>query len=363
VLKPVPMSVSLRLIGYTVVLSWLALDLLVFEGPLYQRFQKAVGGVPEGLVLTEDLTPAAVVYGRVITLRELDQRLALDRLRGGQDPDLSAMHEEELAEAREVALDRLILEHTMVVKVRAREEWPDDGAVAAAVAEAETALGGAEAVARWLDRAGMSRERWESEIASELARDRYLERLVEAPAATAASDDAVLVWFAENQDLLENVPTRVRAAHWFRAALHQDPEELESAVREMYRRLVAGEIDFATACGELSDDGGTKERRGELGWIERDSERLPDGLDDDRLFRPSAMGLQEPMQSRLGWHIFLIHEVEPPRPPRLEDYEGEIRARLLSDARSELLSQVYAGLREAAILTRYPATLRLPPTQ
>lgn len=362
-LKPVPMSVSLRLIGYTLVLSWLALDLLVFEGPLFRRLQGAAGRVPEGLVLTDDLTPAAVVYGRVITLRELDQRLATDRMRGGMDVDLAAMHPAELAEAREVALNRMLLEHAMVVKVRAREEWPSDEEVAAAVAGAEQALGGADEVARWLERAGITREHWENEIAAELARDKYLERLVEGPAAQAASDEAVTLWFADNKDFLEDVPTRARAAHWFRVSLRQDPDELAAAVKETHRRLAAGEISFADACRESSDDYATRERGGELGWIERDPERLPEGLDDDRLFRPTALGLQEPIQSKLGWHIFMIHEVEPKHAPRLEQYEEEIRARLVTDARAALLAQVYAGLREAAIITRYPATLHLPATK
>ena len=358
-LKPVAPALALRLLGYTLVLSWLVLDLFVWQGPLHRRL---AGPPPDaaGLDLGGDLKPAAVVYGRVVTLREVDQRVAVDRMRGGRGGDLTALHTGELRELREVALDKIILEDTIDAKVRAREENAAPEEAREVIERAERDLGGAEQVAGRLRAAGLSREAWEELLVAEHERLAYLERLIDGPAREAVDDLVVMEWFENHKELFVSAP-RIKARHWFRVSLRRDADELRADVFETYRALVAGEISFDEACLESSDDYATRENGGSLGWIARDANRLPEGLDSDDLFAVET-GLREPMESNLGWHIFYVEESDLNPQPVFEDHRDDIRAHLVSEAREDVRRQIFRALREEAITTLYRETLDQAPT-
>ena len=91
--------------------------------------------------------------------------------------------------------------------------------------------------------------------------------------------------------------------------------------------------DFAAVAAAHSDDPGSAEAGGDLGWVEPGT--LPPAL-DVALESMQPGDVSEPVRSDFGWHVLLLRDVEQP--------EGET----FEQARERLLAEQAAADREAA---------------
>ena len=92
---------------------------------------------------------------------------------------------------------------------------------------------------------------------------------------------------------------------WARHILVKD----EAASQDVVKRLKAGE-DFATLAKELSQDTGTKDNGGDLGWFGKGQMVAPF---EEAAFKLAVGQVSDPIKSDFGYHVIQVlgHEVRP----------------------------------------------------
>jgi parvulin-like peptidyl-prolyl isomerase len=147
------------------------------------------------------------------------------------------------------------------------------------------------------------------------------------------TDAEVRAWYDEHRDDFR-VPERRRTSQIVVASR----EEAE-AVRA---RVAAGE-DFAALARGLSRDTTSGKAGGDLGWVAVDEIR-----EEMAGVRDLALGaVSEPIETRYGWHLIRVTEIEPSRPREFEEVATGLRERLFEMKKTERRKHWVAQLREA----------------
>ena len=343
--KPaVPASLLARGIAYGLMLLYLPLDLIAFHGPLWHlldRGSRSAGWQGAPLEFAE--RPAAVIFGSMVTLREVDQRVILRAHRGGKPMDAANINPGLLGDLRIVALGEILAEKAIDAKLVTNPGLYDEGETDRLVAEQETRAGGPDALDAELGEAGLTRAEFRDRMRAFVGRLRWLEKQFAASGLDTVGSEELSVWF-ENLDQDPVLPAALRLRHFFKPSLHREPAELENEIRDWHRRIGSGEITFETAIATASEDEETKSRDGELGWVSPVEDRWPDGLDAATLMDAPVGRLLEPMRSRLGWHLFVVMEKRAERPLSLDDARHDATAHLISRKRREGLNQILQAI-------------------
>jgi len=156
----------------------------------------------------------------------------------------------------------------------------------------------------------------------------------------------------------EQVPTteeQVRARHILfgpDTEIEDQQVALEQAgaeAQEAYERLLAGE-DFAALALELSDDPGSGQEGGDLGWFGR-GQMVPEF--DAVAFSLALEEISEPFTSTFGYHIVQVLERDP---------QHELDESILSQARSQAFDDWLAERQQTANIERFWSEDKVPPT-
>lgn len=142
---------------------------------------------------------------------------------------------------------------------------------------------------------------------------------------------------------------RVQARHVLFRADEKAPADADAAARkkaeEVLARAQKGE-DFAKLASQLSEDPGSKERGGDLGWFGAGVMAKP--------FEEAAFGAQQgaltgPVRTRFGWHVIQVTGVQEPEVVALEKAAPEIAAELLQEdlARAAATQKAQEALAQA----------------
>jgi len=134
---------------------------------------------------------------------------------------------------------------------------------------------------------------------------------------------AVQAWFESYREQLR-LPELVHVSHIFLSAHDPEKHDRRPEIHAISARLAAGE-PFAGLATRHSEDARSRPLGGDLGWVS--PARMPAdimaALAQQTLGKPGA-----PARSRLGWHIFLVHERRASRIPALDEVRAEISALL-----------------------------------
>jgi peptidyl-prolyl cis-trans isomerase D len=120
-------------------------------------------------------------------------------------------------------------------------------------------------------------------------------------------------------------------------------KEAETRARDARARAATAGADFAAVAKQLSDDAGSKEGGGELGWFSRG--RMVKEF-EDAVFALQVGQVSEPVKSQFGYHIIKLEGRRPPRQRPLEEAGGEIRGKLVESLAEGEGSRRAAALRE-----------------
>lgn len=130
-------------------------------------------------------------------------------------------------------------------------------------------------------------------------------------------------------------PEQVRARHiLLRVGPQMTAEEVrkvEDRAMEIRGRLAAGE-DFVQLAKALSEDTGTKNNGGDLGFFDRKGRVA---ALSDTAFSQKPNEISQPVRSSVGYHIIQLLERRPPGTQSLEEVSGRIRSHLLREKRAE----------------------------
>jgi len=136
---------------------------------------------------------------------------------------------------------------------------------------------------------------------------------------------------------------RRRASHiLITAGDERSEEQARELSRELLQRIEQGE-DFAALAQEYSDDPGSAQAGGDLGWIEPDV-MMP--AFEEALYDLESQGaVAGPVETEFGWHLIKLAEIEAPRGQTF----AEARAQILDEIRQERADELYIELSERLI--------------
>lgn len=123
--------------------------------------------------------------------------------------------------------------------------------------------------------------------------------------------------------------------------------DAEARARDIYQQIEDG-ASFEELAREHSDDPGSSDQGGDLGWIEPDD--MIEGFEDALYALEEAGDVSEPVETRFGWHIIRLEDIRPPegmsfeeaREEILEDYEMRQREELYMEMSERMIDLVYA---------------------
>jgi peptidyl-prolyl cis-trans isomerase D len=168
---------------------------------------------------------------------------------------------------------------------------------------------------------------------------------LESVAAAIEISEAELIEYyeAESESYAGSEERRVRHIQ-----IEPDGDDLaaaEALAQALLERLQAGE-DFATLAAEASDDAGTRNNGGDLGWVRR-AGVLPGPL-EDALFGMEVGALAGPIETQFGFHVLRLDEVRAGEQPPFELVRDQIRADLANEAAYTSFLDTANALDEAA---------------
>lgn len=161
------------------------------------------------------------------------------------------------------------------------------------------------------------REYYETNNEVFMTPERVSIRFVELDASDLADDievdeQTLETWFEENRSSYLTAEQRLTSHILIELPDNASQGEIDAARRqaeEAASRARSGE-DFAEVAREMSDDAGSAQTGGDLGWVERG--QMADAF-EQALFSLEEGGISDPVQTGYGFHVIQLRDVQEPR--------------------------------------------------
>jgi peptidyl-prolyl cis-trans isomerase D len=189
-------------------------------------------------------------------------------------------------------------------------------------------------------------------MTEEVATVDYVELDIERFAAAAEVTEAELREYYETNISRYTTPGRRHARHILIAA-DDDEAAAEARARAAYERARAGE-DFAALARELSDDTGSKESGGDLGFAQRGDFVAAFG---DAVWSMELGEIRGPVRSEFGWHVIRLEAIDPEVTRPFE----EVRAELEPELRRAKVEKAFGDAQEQLDTLAFEAAGSLEP--
>ncbi len=127
-------------------------------------------------------------------------------------------------------------------------------------------------------------------------------------------------------------PKKVRARHiLFNLGSNAEPKAIKEARNKALNVLKEARsgTDFGELAKKYSDDPGSRNNGGDLGFFTRDRMVKPFS---DAAFAMKVGEISEPIRSPFGWHIIKVEAIEEAKEPALAEVADQIRNKLVQDA-------------------------------
>ncbi|MCB0782301.1 MAG: peptidylprolyl isomerase [Flavobacteriales bacterium] len=134
---------------------------------------------------------------------------------------------------------------------------------------------------------------------------------------------------------------QVKVAHIMLRSTEQDDStrqaDAERRIREVYGKLLAGEVSFDDAALRYSEDEATSTKGGELPMF--GTGKMIEEFEDVSFALSEDGEVSAPFRTRFGWHIVKRLEYKPP--PSFEQARPELKAKIAKDSRAEVTRQAF----------------------
>lgn len=148
-------------------------------------------------------------------------------------------------------------------------------------------------------------------------------------------DEALRAYYEEHRDEFTH-EEQVQARHVLVMVNDQHTEEEARRLIEQAKARIAGGEDFAAVAREVSEDTGSKERGGDLGYFGRGA-MVP--AFEEAAFGASEGELVGPIQSSFGFHLIQVTDRRSGGTTPFEEVRDPIRARLAVEKAAGLAEQ------------------------
>ena len=293
-------------------------------------------------------TPVAAVNGETISKWQLDRELA--GIQGRMARQGQSVPDGALAQIRGQVLDQMIGEELLFQESRKQKINVDDQKIQAQIDEMAQSFEDKAAFDLALANAGLSREVLTERLRRQMAIQQLIEEKIVAglEVAEARADE----FYKANPEIFVQ-PEQVRARHiLIRTEAEADAAakaEAREQIDEIHRKAVEGE-DFAALAKTHSQDPGSKENGGDLGFFARGQMVKP--------FEETAFALKENeisqvVESPFGFHIIQVTGRKPAETVAYETVKPRILEHLKQQAIREKLDAYVDGLRQGAKIEKF----------
>lgn len=148
------------------------------------------------------------------------------------------------------------------------------------------------------------------------------------------SESEIAAYYQQHKSKWQQ-PETIRARHILLRVANEasaaEVQAVEAKALRLWQRLDAGE-DFVLLAKQYSEDTGTKDKGGELGFFSR---RGKVAAMAETAFALQDGEISKPVRTSVGYHILQTLERRPSGIKELKDVRGDIRARILREKRQE----------------------------
>lgn len=305
---------AMKLALYTGGLLYLAVDLFVWQGPLWGVLNNKSG--QNNAIETASPTVLSI-YGEKISAQQRDRRAAeLEKL--GVAPDTLTLTTE----------NDLINNGLLRIRTRYNDKKIPDF-TAEAQADLISVLSRAKdenQAEAWLVSQGYSKETFAHKLAAIRRQQHYLEDTIKDKAGVTEPD--ILSVVAQIEETLV-LPEHRQVSHIFLATHNKDEDAVKARAEELLLQLHANPASFADLAKQHSEDARTAPLGGDLGIIYA-HQQIP--LKEINLFGEGHIeaGVPTLVRSKWGWHIICAGEIQEPRRLTGEEYHESISTAISS---------------------------------
>ncbi len=281
----------------------------------------------------------AKVDGARISKAEYEQQLLMTKRSYAQRFNVdfaSAQGRQMENDLRTGLINQLVEREIIRSEARRRAISVPDAAVAAKIAEIKK---GFKSEAEFQDRLkgnGIDQAGFERQVRDMVE----VEQVVSAITADAkVTDDEVKRYYDQNRKMYDR-PQEVRARH----VLVKD-----EITAKLVQQKVKGGGDFAAIAREYSEDPGSKNDGGDLGYFGRG--KMVKEFEDAAFTTPPGQ-LSPLVKTKFGWHLLKVEDRKAPRTQPFSEVKDEIRENLASERRRAAFSQ-WLAKRKADVRVEY----------
>ncbi len=127
----------------------------------------------------------------------------------------------------------------------------------------------------------------------------------------------------------------------------------EAKATALAAQAKAAGADFAALARQNSDDGGSKDGGGDLGWISKNGQMVKPF--EDAVFATPAGTIFGPLKTEFGWHIIQVREMKAGREMSFEQARPELERMLAESARERAYNELSGKLVDEVL--KSPASL------
>jgi peptidyl-prolyl cis-trans isomerase D len=126
----------------------------------------------------------------------------------------------------------------------------------------------------------------------------------------------------------------------------------QAKAADLVAKARAAGADFAALAKENSDDPGSKNTGGDLGWVEKG---IFEPAFETALFAMQANTISDPVKTAEGWHVIQLREIKPETGKPFEAVRAELEKEYLDGERERIVSDLAGKLVD--VIYRDPSTL------
>ncbi|MBV8742413.1 MAG: peptidyl-prolyl cis-trans isomerase [Sinobacteraceae bacterium] len=163
-------------------------------------------------------------------------------------------------------------------------------------------------------------------------------RLEQLAAQITPSDAELKAAYEKNKD--RYVEAEKRRARHILIPVGKDDAAARKQAEDVLTQAKGGK-DFAALAKQYSQDPGSAQQGGDLGWADRNQFVGPFG---DALFSMSPGELRGPVKTQFGYHIIRLDEVQPSKGKSFEEVRGDLEAELKRNAAADRFGEIQEKL-------------------
>jgi peptidyl-prolyl cis-trans isomerase C len=301
-----------------------------------------VPGAPAAIKPVPAEIPAVVarVNGEVIERWEFDNAVKRVEQRAG-----SSVPPEKRDEVLRGVLDQLVAYHLLAQESRARKIAVPDSDVDARLAEIKKSFPTEDAFTQGIAAQGLTPEHLRAQTRTSLEVSKVIE--AEVASKVAVQDAEVSTFYQQNLERFKQGDT-VHASHIL-FGVPQDalaPQKADAKARaQAALKAIKGGADFATIAREQSQDQGSAQNGGDLGFFPK-GQMNPQF--EDAAFKLKAGAVSPVVETPFGFHVIKVHEKRGPRTAPLPEVAGQIKDFLMQGQREQKLEQFVEQVKSKA---------------